>query len=67
MPKDQDFSILETVVNFGGNRAYIEGPVEIGIHDLDITINPNRLRSILNKLRDRKCIGYNELVVYTHT
>jgi len=48
-------------------NVYIEGPLEIGIHDLDITIDSNRLRNILNELGDRKCIGYNELIAYTHT
>lgn len=48
-------------------NAYIEGPLEIGIHDLDITIDPNRLRNILNELGDKRCIGFNELIAYTHT
>ena len=47
-------------------RSYLEGPTEIGIHDLDFTIDPNRLVKILNDLEGKRFIGFNELVAYTH-
>ncbi len=47
--------------------SYLEGPREIGIHDLDIVIDRDRLRKILDELGERRFIGFNELVAYTHS
>jgi len=62
----RDYVIKMSASASGNRRIYLDGPVEIGIHDLDITIDPDRLRNLVNELESRRLMGFNELVAYTH-
>jgi len=62
-----DYVIQMSATFAGDARVYLGGPYEIGIHDLDIVIEPDRLRNLLDELSDKRFIGFNELVAYTHS